>query len=578
VNAPLPDQDDRFARERWTVMRERHRQALRMRKWLVVLSIAVAAVASLTGAVRLSFPVAFGLSGATALANGIAYLLHARGRFAPWQFWGMQGVDTLVLSVFAWALGVHGYFVLPYLVFAIGGYALGMPLASRVQLLGAAVAYPVARWTGLGFPSGAEAWVVVFELAFLVGTGWLATSGPIAYTRRLRRVRQGLARAQDGDFSFRLPDRHLDDLGFLSVSFNRMAESVGGAVADIQEQARTLASLSEALRGSAAEVQAAARVIGDATGTAAADAEQQLRLVASGERAVEAAAREGATLREEAARSTSAAHEVRGEAEAHARRVERAGTLLVELTEDYGRLGGAVDALEAAGARVSGFVAAIGEIAEQTNLLALNAAIEAARAGEQGRGFAVVAGEVRGLAAQAAASAAEVAGVVAETGAALAELRQRLEAGTVRIGGVGEVAGSGRDSLGSIVRGLVRTVEFIERITGDVDRQSTALDGLRGDVGRIREIAAASLTHARRAAAAADAQREATGVLAETSRSTAGSAAALEALAARFRVDGDDASVRAGRSGASQNLPSGRIAVPALGPSGAEVASPQEIP
>ena len=125
-----------------------------------------------------------------------------------------------------------------------------------------------------------------------------------------------------------------------------------------------------------------------------------------------------------------AARGLRGEAEEHARRVERAGTLLVELTDDYRRLAAAVDALEAAGARVSGFVTAIGEIAEQTNLLALNAAIEAARAGEQGRGFAVVAGEVRQLAAQAAASAAEVAGVVEQTAAALAEVRGRLQAGS----------------------------------------------------------------------------------------------------------------------------------------------------
>ena len=536
MNGSTLDFDDLFARERWTVMRERHRQAIRMRWMLVFLSVGVAALGQVTGALQVSLAISVALSLTVAAVNAAAWWLHHSGRFAPWQFWGVQLVDTLVIALFTWALGPHGYFVLPYLVFAVGGYALGMPRAARVQLVAACVTYPLARWAGLGFEWGPPFWIVVIELLFLAGTGYLATSGPIAYTRRLRRVRQALARAQEGDFGARLPDRHLDDIGFLSVSVNRMSQTVGEMVRQIQEHARSLAGLSDAMHATAAEVQAAARVIGEATSQAADEAGQQLTLVARGEASVEAVARESGALRAEAARSTETAQMLRGEAEEHARRVERAGTLLMELTDDYRRLESAVDALEAAGARVSGFVSAIGEIAEQTNLLALNAAIEAARAGEQGRGFAVVAGEVRQLAAQAGNSAAEVAGVVEQTASALAEVRQRLHAGSVRIGGVGAVAGAGRDSLGIIVQGLGRTVEFIERITGDVDRQAAAMEALRQDVVRIREIAGGTLERARRSAGASEEQREAMQHLAETSQRTAGAAATLDALAGRFRV------------------------------------------
>ena len=536
LNGPSVDFDDLFARERWTVMRERHRQAIRMRWMLVVLCTGAAALGRVTGAVDVSLATAMLLSGIIAVANAGAWLLYRAGRFAPWQFWLVQLTDTVVTAVFAWVLGERGYFVLPYLVFAIGGYALGMPRAARVQLAWACVLYPVGRWAGLEFRMGPPFWVVVMELLFLAGTGYLATSGPIAYTRRLRRVRQALARAQDGDFGARLPDRHLDDIGFLSVSVNLMSQTVGEMVGQIQEHARALASLSDAMRSTATEVQAAARVIGDAASQAADEAGQQIALVARGEASVEAVASESQSLRGEAVRSTGAAQMLREEAEEHARRVERAGSLLMELTDDYRRLEGAVDALEAAGTRVSGFVSAIGEIAEQTNLLALNAAIEAARAGEQGRGFAVVAGEVRQLAAQAGNSAAEVAGVVEQTANALAEVRERLHAGSARIGGVGAVAGAGRDSLGIIVQGLGRTVEFIERITDGVDRQAAAMDDLRQDVVRIRQIADATLERARRSAGATDDQRQAMQHLAETSQRTAGTAATLDALAARFRL------------------------------------------
>ncbi|HLM68703.1 MAG TPA: hypothetical protein VK358_14285, partial [Longimicrobium sp.] len=94
----------------------------------------------------------------------------------------------------------------------------------------------------------------------------------------------------------------------------------------------------------------------------------------------------------------------------------------------------------------------------------------------------------------------------------------------------------GRDSLGIIVQGLGQTVEFIERITGDVDRQAAAMDALRADVGRIRQIAGATLERARRSAGAAEDQREAMEQLAETSQRTAGTAATLDALAGRFQV------------------------------------------
>ena len=536
MNSETADFAGLFARERRTVLRERHAQAIAKRWFLVVLAVALAAVGKATGAVSISWAWAIGLAGVTFAGNLIVSLLLRAGRFHPWQFWGIVTLDTWVMAGFAWALGREGYLVLPYLIFAVGGYALGMPRAAQVQLAAGAVWYPVGRWLGLQRAPDVSPWVLLLEWLFLVGTGWLAMAGPVAYTRRLRRVRQALARAQEGDFATRLPERHLDDIGFLSVSVNRMHEAVGEMVREIQERAQALAAASDVLARTAEEVQASARLIGDTTGEAAREAEAQLALVAQGAGAVDAATREGEALREEAGRSTEMARVLSGEARAHAERVGRAGNLLVELREDYRRLEAATDALEAAGARVDTFVAAIREIAEQTSLLALNAAIEAARAGEQGRGFAIVAGEVRQLAAQSAASAEEVAGVVEDTAAAIAEVRARLHAGSTRLGGVGQVADAGKNSLGQIVAGLAQTTEFIAHITRDVDRQAAALAAIRGDMGRIRQIAEGSVGRAQRTAAATDEQRGAVERLAETSQRTAETAATLRALAARFRV------------------------------------------
>ena len=92
--------------------------------------------------------------------------------------------------------------------------------------------------------------------------------------------------------------------------------------------------------------------------------------------------------------------------------------------------------------KVNQLAAAIQDIASQTNLLALNASIEAARAGEAGKGFAVVASEIGGLATQSSDTVANIMEIVAEV----------------------------QDSVDSMNKCLVRTLEYIETdVAGDYD-------------------------------------------------------------------------------------------------------------
>ncbi|HEX2205570.1 MAG TPA: methyl-accepting chemotaxis protein, partial [Longimicrobium sp.] len=303
MNGISTDFEALFARERWLVLRERHRQATRMRWLLIALAVGLGFTGRLTGALDITWTAATVLAGITFVANAAVVLLLRADRFSPWQFWAIQAVDTAVIAGFAYALGERGYLVLPYLIFAIGGYALGMPRAAQAQLALAAVFYPLGRAAGMGIETPAEGWVLAIEWLFLIGTGWLARSGPVAYTRRLRRVRQALARAQGGDFTTVLPGRALDDIGFLSVSVNAMSRTVGAMVREIQRGAQSLAATSERLASSAAEVEGAARTIGATTEEGAGEARAQLGLVAQGADRVEAAGRESDAVRGEAVRS-----------------------------------------------------------------------------------------------------------------------------------------------------------------------------------------------------------------------------------------------------------------------------------
>jgi methyl-accepting chemotaxis protein len=527
-----------MARERWLVLETRHAQAITKRWALIVISVAMAVFGVAVDALTISYSVAILLALGVAIPNAVCAWLYRAGRFAPWQFWWMLIVEALALVGFSAALGSAGHVVLPVLVFAIGGYALGMPLPSRVQLVLAALLYPLGRV--VGFYAAGEivpAGLIAIEWLFLVGTGWLSMQGPVAHTRRLRRARVALASAEQGDFTGCLPDRHLDDIGFLSVSVNSMSKAIGGVVRTIQAQAQSLAALADQMAATAEEVHASAEQVGASTGEMAEEAEQQLALIATCRNEVDRVGADGRSLSQGAAISAGNARRLADEAGSQAAHVERAGKLLVELGSDFEHSATAMVTLEIAGERVSGFVDTIQQIAQQTNLLALNAAIEAARAGEHGRGFAVVAEEVRKLATESGSSATEVAALVNEIRTAIAEVSQRLGVGITKLSGVGEVADAGHAALVSIVSGLGTTVAFIEQIASDADRQAGAVTDLLQMMIQIQEIARTALDRAHETAAATGEQIASMQFLSATGQELAELAVGLDALSAQFTVD-----------------------------------------
>src|SRR5687767_8980328 len=183
-------------------MEARHRQGMDKRWLLAVVALALSLVGKLTGVVEINVTLAVGLAGGAILANTVAFWLNRSGRFRPWQFWAMVGFDCLLIAGVVAGLGRHGYLALPMIVFAAGGWALGMPRAGQSVLIANALLYPAARAVGMQSATGSVPWgLVALESFFLVASAYLSIVGPVSYTRRVRRVRQAVARMEAGDFS-----------------------------------------------------------------------------------------------------------------------------------------------------------------------------------------------------------------------------------------------------------------------------------------------------------------------------------------------------------------------------------------
>jgi methyl-accepting chemotaxis protein len=400
--------------------------------------------------------------------------------------------------------------------------------------------HPPPRYIGFHL-AGVEAphLVIWLEWGLLASLSWATMQIPIVFTRRVRRARKVLAAMEGGDFTPRLSTRSTDDLAFLSLSLNSMAQTVGALVNEIQGKAQSLAGHADQLAGTSETVTEITEVVSSTTTHIADEAERQRGLIEQSRGIGEQAASDARAMQSEAAASTERARSLVSEAQMHTQRIGRAGELLVELSGEYQETSRAMEALAEAGERVTSFMGVIRELSEQTQLLALNASIEAARAGQHGHGFAVVAEEVHKLSQQSNTAASQVAGLVRQTRTAIRDAQVRLEAGSRKLSDVGEVASGGQSSLASIAGGLRRMVSDIERTATLVHGQSGAMDQLVRRLRDVQEIADSTVDAAHQNV---DASRQQTAMMQELnamSQDLAQTAQMLHRLAVRFQVADD---------------------------------------
>nr|WP_303699447.1 methyl-accepting chemotaxis protein [Pseudomonas aeruginosa] len=298
-----------------------------------------------------------------------------------------------------------------------------------------------------------------------------------AVSRPLGEMAHGLAEIGqgEGDLTRRLPVRGRDEIGRTAWLFNRMLETIGALVRQVDTSASSVSDASRSLAEGASHLTEASR-------------QQHLESQAAAD-AVEG-------LSSSIAHIASGAEEVRDGSRESLARAEQGEENLAQLLQEVDHIERAVrDMAEAMGAfvhsteAISGMTREVREIAEQTNLLALNAAIEAARAGEQGRGFAVVAEEVRNLAEKSAHSAGGIDGITRDISQRSQAVSQAVDEGLQHLGAGREAAASVASVLTATRQAVGEVDRRLDRIVAATEAQQQAMASASASIENIAERA-----------------------------------------------------------------------------------------
>lgn len=277
----------------------------------------------------------------------------------------------------------------------------------------------------------------------------------------------------DGDFTQSIKTQTSDNSS-LAFSVNKMA-------AGLREMLNELATSSNVLNDTGANLTNASKDLTSSTGRQSDSASQIAAASVEMTQTVQEIARNLTEMAEYVKSTADNANSGRATVSSSTQSVLK----IKETVDESAKL---VSSLDASSAQIRDIVNVISEIAEQTNLLALNAAIEAARAGEHGRGFAVVADEVRGLAERTQNATVEISDLVTGTQGEVEKVTASMEHVTENVDAGVTYSEQVNESLSVILDGIKSLQDMVDSVSSATTEMAATSKEIEGNINNVASV------------------------------------------------------------------------------------------
>lgn len=326
-----------------------------------------------------------------------------------------------------------------------------------------------------------------------VGLALILSSG-IAHN--IKRLKEGFAKASDGDLTVSINAKTKDEFDDLAQSFNHMIENISTLMKNVTGSSKEVLETSSNLASMSEEVTASIEEVSRAIGEVATGATSQAQSAQSGVEEIN-------ELSYRLDKMTVSSNEV-DKLSMDAKELGSKGLSMIDtLIEKSNKtkivtleVNDIVKDMNESTKKINTISETISQITEQTNLLSLNASIESARAGEAGRGFAIVAEEIRKLAEQSKDSTREIKEIISDiqqkSDTAVNSIKFTNEVVNEQDAAVGETKQIFNEILKSINTVIDKVEEIKKSITEIDSKKKNVVEEIEGISSVSQETASAT--------------------------------------------------------------------------------------
>lgn len=345
-----------------------------------------------------------------------------------------------------------------------------------------------------------------------------------------------IARAGEGDFTYRAEIKTGDEIQALGDCFNIMLDQQSFMIKNISDYSTALSASSANLSASTGEISKEVEEVSCNIQEIADSTKRQSDLIVEASEVfvqfsdlVQTAQSIALTAKNNSQDSIDAAKHGRYE-------VEKTVEAIKNINKASDETENNLLVLEGISKKVNGIITTINAISAQTNLLALNAAIEAARAGEHGKGFNVVADEIRKLSDQTSKEANEITRLIGGMTSILQKAISSMKLNRQAVNDGVSVVNNTDKAFIRIIYAIDKIAEDVDKIVNNARKEVSDADKIGKLISSVTEFTKNSALNSSEVAAAAEQQAAIVETVANNSKLTNEMAEKMHQLIEKYTI------------------------------------------